>query len=62
MKIKEITVGIHITKNLGNYNSIKLDHSVTVELDDDEDIEDVRTPIYEDIEAFLEERLKEESE
>ena len=36
MKIKEITVGASRTINLGNYNSIKVEGSCTVELGDDE--------------------------
>jgi len=59
MNIKEITVGIHITRNLGDYNSIKLDHSMTIELNEDDEVEDIRGAIFDDIEAFLEEKLEE---
>ena len=37
MRIKEITVGASRTINLGNYNSIKVEGSCTVELAEGED-------------------------
>ena len=42
MKIKHITIGASRTINLGNYNSMRVEGSCTVEFDDDEtDVFDV---------------------
>lgn len=41
MNAKEITVGYTFTKNLGNYQSLKVDTSVTMTVEAGESTEDV---------------------
>lgn len=41
MKVKEISVGFTYTKNLGNYENLKVDGEVTVSVDENEDPEEV---------------------
>lgn len=38
MRIKEITVGASRTINMGNYESIRVEGSCTIELDDDDSV------------------------
>ncbi|MCY9760544.1 hypothetical protein M5X06_31205 [Paenibacillus alvei] len=46
MKAKEITVGYTFTKNLGNYQSLKVDASVTMTVEDGESAESVAANGY----------------
>ncbi|EJW17580.1 hypothetical protein M5X00_16605 [Paenibacillus alvei] len=46
MKAKEITVGYTFTKNLGNYQSVKVDASVTMAVDEGESPEVVAATGY----------------
>lgn len=46
MKTKEITVGYTFTKNLGNYQSVKVDASVTMTVEEGESAEVVATTGY----------------
>lgn len=47
MKIKEISVGFTYTKNLGNYESLKVDSGVTITIEDGDDPEEVYTKAWE---------------
>ena len=47
MKVKEITVGISQTLNVGNYEAIKPSLSLRAELEDGEDAEVARTKLSE---------------
>ena len=47
MKVKECTFGVARTINLGNYESLRLEHSVTVELSDGETVQHVRDEAFE---------------
>ena len=58
-KIKEITVSLILTVNLGDFNSAKIGHSIVVELDKDDDIDDIREETYKDIKQFLENKIEE---
>lgn len=62
MKIKEITIGGSRTINLGNYNSIKVEGSCTVELGNDEQdnvsLEDARIMAIEEVKVQLVESYK----
>ncbi len=42
MRISQITIGVSRTVNLGNYNSLKIEGLVTVDLLEDDRIEDAR--------------------
>lgn len=42
MRVKECTFGVARTINLGNYESLRLEHSVIVELSDGETVAQVR--------------------
>lgn len=47
MKVKECTFGVARTINIGNYESLRLEHSVTVELSDGETVSHVRDEAFE---------------
>ncbi len=47
MKVKECTFGVARTINLGNYESLRLEHSVTIELQDSETVHQVRDAAFE---------------
>lgn len=47
MRVKECTFGVARTINLGNYESLRLEHSVTVELSDGETVAEVRDAAFE---------------
>ena len=63
MRIKEITIGASRTINLGNYNSIKVEGSCTIEIADGEDaspfIEVAREKAIEEVRQQLKEAYKE---
>ena len=46
MQYKEIQVGFTYTKNLGNYESLKVDVSVTIAVAEGETVEDVSTKAW----------------
>lgn len=58
MKIKELTVVVGRTINLGNYNSLKIEQGVTVSLEDGDDIEDARAAAFDEIKHGLVEQNK----
>ena len=45
-KAKELDVSVSFTKNLGNYQSLRLDAGLTVLLEDGEDVEQVYTDTW----------------
>lgn len=47
MRVKECTFGVARTINLGNYESLRLEHSVTVELAEGETVAQVRDATFE---------------
>lgn len=58
MIIKGIRVEFSFTKNLGNYNSIKINEALEVELNDKDNLNDVRDIIYIDIKSSIKKQLK----
>ena len=36
MEVKEVTVNVGVTKNMGNYESLRIDYSLKVQLDDND--------------------------
>lgn len=57
MKVREITVAVGRTVNLGNYESARVDVSVTVEVPPGEDADLVFTEAYKWVDAKLEKRI-----
>lgn len=58
MKIKELRIDISFTKNLGNYQNIKISEGLTIEIEDQSKIEEVRQQTYESIKNSINEKLK----
>jgi len=46
MRVKECTFGVARTINLGNYESLRLEHSITIELQDGETVDQVREDAF----------------
>jgi hypothetical protein len=57
-RITEFRVGFCRTVNLGNYESAKIDASVTVQLDDLDDLAEARATAQCDLRLLLEETWK----
>lgn len=49
MNIKEITVGYTYTKNLGNYQSVKVDAAVTITVEHGQDIDELYSKAYDNM-------------
>ncbi|OUM85671.1 MAG: hypothetical protein BAA01_09380 [Bacillus thermozeamaize] len=49
MQTKEISVGFMYTKNLGNYQSLKVDAGVVMTVEDGDDIEEVYQKAWETV-------------
>ena len=47
MNAKEITVGYTYTKNLGNYENVKVDASVTISVEPGENVDELYDRAYE---------------
>lgn len=47
MDVKEITVGYTYTKNLGNYENVKVDASVTITVEQGESVDELYDRAYE---------------
>jgi hypothetical protein len=56
--IKEFTVGVGHTVNLGNYESLKVDASVTVNIEDVDDWETLRQSAQEALSTLLADSVK----
>lgn len=46
-QLKEIQVGFTYTKNLGNFENVKVDANVRIAVEPDEDVEEVYSKAYE---------------
>lgn len=46
MNVKEITVGYTYTKNLGNYENVKVDADVTITVEPGEDLDELYYKAY----------------
>jgi len=53
MRISQLRVDVGRTINLGNYNSLKIEQGVTVDLEDDDTIEDARDAAFDEIKHGL---------
>jgi len=53
MKITQLSVTVGRTINLGNYNSLKIEQGVTVDLEDGDSIEDARAAAFDEIKHGL---------
>jgi len=49
MQAKEISVGFTFTKNLGNYQSLKVDAGVVMTVEDGDDADDVYAKAWETV-------------
>lgn len=49
MNPKEITVGYTYTKNLGNYENVKVDADVTITVEPDEDLNELYDKSYDNM-------------
>lgn len=58
MNAKEITVGYTYTKNLGNYENVKVDASVTISVTPGEDVDELYDRAYESIKKQIKNGLK----
>ncbi|MEK8196235.1 hypothetical protein [Lysinibacillus sp. FSL M8-0134] len=47
MNVKEITVGYTYTKNLGNFENVKVDAAVTISLEPGQDVDALYDKAYE---------------
>lgn len=47
MNVKEITVGYTYTKNLGNFENVKVDASVTITVEPGQDVDKLYKKAYE---------------
>jgi len=57
-KIKQITVGASRTINLGNYESMRIDGSCTIEIDDPSQITFARAKALEEVKLQMSEAYK----
>jgi len=58
MKVKEITVNVGLTINLGNYESARLDYAYGITVDEDESVTDVRQLTLEHLKAQVAKDIK----
>jgi len=58
MIIKKIRIGLTYTKNLGNYENVKSSEEIEVELEENEDIEKIRTYLYSNIKSSIRNQIK----
>ncbi|WP_077301520.1 hypothetical protein [Virgibacillus pantothenticus] len=56
---KEIAVGYTYTKNLGNYENVKVDASVTITVEPGEDIDELYTKAYKSCKKQIKKGLEE---
>lgn len=59
MKIKELTINISNTKNLGNYESARIDVGQTIELGPDDNADEVFNEAYVDLKKKLAQKVEE---
>lgn len=53
MKVKEIEVRMGVTKNLGNYESARLDYGMTIAVGEGESVVEVRQRTFENLQKHL---------
>lgn len=58
MNVKEITVGYTYTKNLGNYENVKVDALVTISVTPGEDVDELYDRAYESMKKQIKNGLK----
>ena len=58
MVVSEFSVGCSKTINLGNFQSLRIEASVTVSLNPDDDMQDAATAAQTELRALLEETYK----
>lgn len=58
MKIKSVKVEFSFTKNLGNYNSIKINEGLEAELSENDNLNDVREELYTNIKESIKQQLE----
>ncbi|MBO1003149.1 hypothetical protein [Pseudogracilibacillus auburnensis] len=58
MNAKEITVGYTYTKNLGNFENVKVDASVTITVEPDEDVDGLYDKAYDSTKKQVKNGLK----
>ena len=59
MKVKEITVSYKETRNLGNYNNVSAEASITVEVEEDESVQGIFTAAWLEAKDQVEKTIKE---
>jgi hypothetical protein len=57
MKIKEIRMDDKLTVNMGDYNSFQTNFGLTVEVRENDDVEDLKVRMQKEIEEFLNQKV-----
>ncbi len=57
MNVKEITVGYTYTKNLGNFENVKVDAAVTISVDPGQDADELYSKAYESMKKQIKKGL-----
>ena len=52
-KVTETTFGVARTINLGNYESLRLEHTVTIQLEDGDTIKSVRDAAFDEMKETI---------
>lgn len=58
MKIKNVKVEFSYTKNLGNFNSVKISECLETEIEEGDILIDVKSVLYEDIKKSIKNQLE----
>lgn len=58
MKIKGLKVEFSYTKNLGNFNSVKINEALEIELEEDDDLDKIKEYGYKNIKDSIKEQIK----
>lgn len=58
MNAKEITVGYTYTKNLGNFENVKVDATVTITVEPDQDVDELYGKAYSSMNKQVKNGLK----
>ena len=57
--MREIKVALGVTINTGNFESIRQDYSETAQVKPDEDIDEARERLYEQVDMFISQKIQE---
>lgn len=57
MNVKEITVGYTYTKNLGNFENVKVDAAVTISVEPGQDVDELYNNAYESMKKQIKKGL-----